>query len=234
MKGSPSDVGWLLALLVVSLTANVALVRQVLNLRAQMPHVPTAQEFTKDLAKRARHEIPIPSDGARVVVVKFNDYQCPPCRKAYYNFEPVLRRLQAERPGTIKFVVKDYPLDSTCNTAVKTSVHPAACEAAVAVRLASRVGKGDELAAWLFAHQASLTPEFVRGAERSITGREHTEADYKAAVVEVEQDVALGTKLGVAGTPAFFVNGVQVNAPNAQLFEAAIEYELSQAADARR
>ena len=35
-------------------------------------------------------DMPVPSDGAKVLVVKFNDYQCPPCRQSYEAYTPIL------------------------------------------------------------------------------------------------------------------------------------------------
>ena len=229
MKGTPSDVRFLLVLLTASLCANVFLVRRLTSAgpaRAR-GQAPTAEEFKESLSKQPRQVIPVPAGGSRVVVVKFNDYQCPPCRKTHEEYAPVIKRLQAAHPGAIEVVLKDFPLASECNSTVKGSLHPAACEAAAAVRLARRVGKQDELADWLFAHQASLTVDSVRSAARSITGREHGKADYETALAEVKEDVALGAKLGIIGTPTFFVNGMLVEAPTVQLFEAALEYELS-------
>jgi len=233
MKGTPSDVRFLLVLLTASLCANVFLVRRLSSgaASARPPaHVPTADEFRGWLAKQPRQPMPIPRDGSRVTVVKFNDYQCPPCRMTHEQYRPVIARLQAAHPGAITVVLKDFPLASECNSTVTGTPHPAACAAAVGVRLAARMGKRDELSDWLFANQASLTVDSVRSATRMVTGREYGRSDYEAALAEVKEDVALGAKLGVNGTPTFFVNGMLVEPATPQLFEVALEYELSRTA----
>jgi protein-disulfide isomerase len=227
MKGTQSDVRFLLVLLAASLGGNVFLFHRLSNAASPRARVPSIAELKDGLARQPRHAMPIPSEGAQVVVVKFSDYQCPPCRTTHEAYAPVLARLQATHPGAVRFVVKDFPLASECNAAVTASLHPAACEAAVAVRLARRMGKQDELADWLFAHQASLTADAVRAASRSITGRDYSQSDYEAALAEVKEDAALGATLGIQGTPAVFVNGLLLDPPTPELFEVAIEYELS-------
>ena len=62
----------------------------------------------------------------------------------------------------MKFVTKDYPLEPECNANVPQTVHPFACEAAAAVRMARRNNKAEPLEDWIFANQATLTP---RGPE---------------------------------------------------------------------
>ena len=78
----------------------------------------------------------VPNDGAKVLIVKFADYQCPACGQAYLQYKPIFAKYAASHPGPVKVVMKDYPLSADCNTNVQRTLHPAACEAAVAVRLA--------------------------------------------------------------------------------------------------
>src|SRR5438067_13940523 len=94
------------------------------------------------LATAQRVPIVIPTEGARVLIVKFNDYQCPACGQSYLAYKPILAKYQAQSPGAVKMVLKDYPLNPGCNAGV-AMVHGAACEAAVAVRLAKEHNRGD-------------------------------------------------------------------------------------------
>ena len=54
-------------------------------------------------------------DGAErrraVVIVKFNDYQCPGCGQTYRDYKPVLAKWAKQTPGKVKFITKDYPLE---------------------------------------------------------------------------------------------------------------------------
>jgi len=230
MKGTQSDVRFILGLLVLSLAGNAFLARRLATGGGGARPLPTRAEFEKALSEQTRQAIPVSADGARVVVVKFNDYQCPPCRATHEAFEPVIARLQKEQPGAIKLVVKDFPLAGACNRSVAGPFHAAACEAAAAVRLAGSPEKAQALSEWLYAHQANLTADSVRAGYRQIVGGDWSEPGYARALASVREDVELGMTLGVAGTPTFFVNGLRVDAPTPELFAAAIERELSRAA----
>ncbi len=118
------------------------------------------------LAAQPRVPIMVPTDGAAVVIVKFNDYQCPPCRQTYMEYKPVLAKWAKQMPGKVKFITRDFPLDPQCNQFAPQGMHPSACEAAVAVRLAREKGKAEAMEEWIFNNQPALTPELVQeGAE---------------------------------------------------------------------
>ena len=85
-----------------------------------------------------RVPLAISDDGAKVLIVKFNDYQCPACGQSYLEYKPILAKYAASNPGAVKVVMKDYPLNADCNASMRTTLHPAACDAAVAVRLARK------------------------------------------------------------------------------------------------
>jgi protein-disulfide isomerase len=177
----------------------------------------------------AQPRVPIsePNDGAKVLILKFNDYQCPPCRQTYVEYKPIVQRYQAQYPGQVKFVTKDFPLEAECNTG---GVHVAACEAAAAVRLARRNNKADALEDWLFENQTSMSPDLVRTGVQKVGGVTDFDAQYAKVLEQVRADIALGRQLGVASTPTFFVNGVKiVGGLRPQFFDAAIAYELKKA-----
>jgi uncharacterized membrane protein/protein-disulfide isomerase len=176
-------------------------------------------------------QLPAGGDGAKVVVVKFNDYQCPPCRQSFLDYKAVLEKYRHQYPGVVKFVTKDFPLERECHTGIGRDLHPAACEAAVAVRLARRRNQADRLEDWLFENQPSLTPDAVRNAARDVAGVTTMDAEYKSVLQQVEADITLGKQLGVNSTPTFFINGKRIpsGALPPQLFDAAIAYELKKA-----
>jgi uncharacterized membrane protein/protein-disulfide isomerase len=173
--------------------------------------------------------VPVPAEGAKVVVVKFNDYQCPPCKQTYLEYKPVIDKYRTASKGAVKYVVKDYPLDPECNAHAPAGQHLAACEAAVAVRLAEERGRGDEMQAWLFDNQSSLSPTLVRQGARDVGRVSNFDAHYPQALEQVKADTTLGGQLGVRGTPTFFINGVRIPGLRAEFFDAAIAYELKQA-----
>jgi len=183
-------------------------------------------EFEKWYASQPRVSLDVPRNGAKVVVVKFNDYQCPPCRQTYEAYKPVLAKWQSQRPGVVKYVSKDYPLEPECNVNAPGGQHYAACEAAVAVRLAREKGRADAMEAWLFDNQTSLSPSVVREGAREIGRVSDFDSRYAATLDLVRADISQGAQLGVRGTPTFFINGVRIPGIRAEYFDAAIAYEL--------
>ena len=171
--------------------------------------------------------LPVPNEGARVLIVKFNDYQCPPCRNTYLQYKALLENFQVSHPGQVRFVTRDFPLESECNAG---GVHSASCEAAAAVRMARVNNQAEALEEWLFDNQPAMTPELVRQGVRQVGGVNDFDEQYPTVLEQVRADVALGQSVGVNSTPTFFINGRMIRGGlEPQFFQAAIEYELSQA-----
>jgi uncharacterized membrane protein len=168
----------------------------------------------------------VPTDGAKVLIVKFNDYQCPPCRQTYDQYKPIIAKYMAQQPGKVKYVSFDYPLEVECNANVPGSMHPAACEAAVAVRLAKAKGRGQAMEEWIFSNQPNLTPDLVKQGARSVGQVTDFDAQYPKVLELVKADIAMGHALKVTGTPTFFINGTRVPIIKPEFFDAAIAYEL--------
>ncbi len=182
--------------------------------------------FDQWYAGLPRVPVAVPTDGAKVLIVKFNDYQCPPCRMTWEQYKPVIAKYVAQYPGKVKYVTKDYPLDGECNVNTPGAGHAAACEAAVAVRLARAKGRGDAMEEWIFANQPQITPDLVKQGARSIGGITDFDAQYAKTLELVKADIAMGASLKVTGTPTFFINGARVPIVKPEFFDAAIAYEL--------
>lgn len=145
---------------------------------------------------------------APVTIVKFSEFQCPYCTRG----AATVAELLAKYPDDVKYVFKHFPL----------GFHNWAKPAAIASQCAAEQSAD---AFWTlhdkyFEAQRTLTAENIiemtKGylADSGIdmaqwsTCAEDTESEaYKAAVAVVDADTALGTRLGVSGTPGFFVNG---------------------------
>ncbi len=197
---------------------------------APAPSQSQQSEFQSFMTTSPRVQLGVPSDGALVLIVKFNDFQCPPCRQSHMAYKPILARSQAENPGKVRYVLRDYPLDAECNANVANTIHPAACEAAVAVRLAREHNREDAMIDWVFANQSSLTPDLIRQAVREVGQVPDFESKYASTLELVKADIALGKQFGVRATPTFFINGLKVDgALPVQYFQQAIEYELQHA-----
>jgi protein-disulfide isomerase len=170
-------------------------------------------------------DVPVDGGGAKVVVVKFNDYQCPSCRVTHNAYKALLR----QHGPAVKYMVKHYPLEAECNASAPGGGHTAACEAAAAVNMARPKGTADAVEEWLFANIGPpvLTPAQVKNAARDIGGITDFDAQYPEVLKGIREDVALGDRLKVNTTPTFFINGRMVpQILAAQYFNALIEIEL--------
>ena len=184
-------------------------------------------QFEAWLDAQPREDLGVPSNGALVVVAKFNDFQCPACRQAYLAYRGIERKYDEESPGQVAFVNVDYPLEAECNTG---GIHAAACEAAVAVRLAKAKDRGAEMAEWLFGNQEGLTRDRVKEALAEIAQVTDFDARYDETLDDVRADAQLGQKLQITGTPTFFINGIRIASTlRPAYFDVAIAYELKKA-----
>ena len=187
-------------------------------------------ELERFMASAPRVPLMVPSEGAAVLIVKFADYQCPACGQAYLSYKPILAKYAASNPGAVKVVMKDFPLNPNCNANVRQMLHPWACDAAVAVRLARAHNKGDELEDYLYTNQKDLSADLVRKAALDIAQVTDFDAKYQSTLELVKGDIAMGQQLKVNQTPTFFVNGIKIDGAWApQFFDQAIAYELAHA-----
>ena len=202
---------------------------------AQIP-APTAsqiQQLEQYLAQQPRVPVIAASDGAAVVILKFNDYQCPACGQTYRDYKPVLAKWNKEAPGKVKFISKDYPLEPECNQFVGQNLHPGACEGAVAVRLAREHGRAEAMEEWLYSNQpAMVQPQAVKNAALTVGQVKDFDARYAATLELVKADIAQGAQLKISGTPTFFMNGMRLPGLRAEFFDAAIAWELKRAGGA--
>jgi uncharacterized membrane protein/protein-disulfide isomerase len=197
---------------------------------AAAPTQAQLSELERFMATAPRVPIVIPREGAKVLVIKFHDYQCPPCRQSYEDYKPIFAKYEAEQAGAVRLVEKDFPISPECNRFVTPpGLHPASCEAAVAVRLAAEHNRRGEMEDWLFENQPKLTPQVVRDAAREIGHVPDYDERYQSILGLVKGDVEYAHQLGVRSTPTFFVNGVKLEGETApRYFDQAIAFELRQ------
>ncbi len=191
-------------------------------------------EFVRFWRAQPRVDLPVPREGAQVLVLKFNDYQCPSCARSHFLYAPIFARYESSHPGAVRQIKIDYPLDPECNEQTPFAGHMGACEAAVAVRLARREGRDDEMARWLYENQATMSRETVSEGLAEVAGMTDFDELYDTVLGEVRADIALGPLIGIEATPTYVVNGVVINAalpPN--ILDAAIALELELAAEAQ-
>lgn len=153
-----------------------------------------------------------PAD-AKVRIEDFTDYQCPFCAKSRQAIAEAVKNLGA-RGGKVRYIHRDYPLDSACNPKVSSSFHAMACQAAYAARCAAEQGKFDLLDALLFQEGAALDDARLRAAIVK-AGLDEQKLDRCAQSPRTRQaildDIMLGVVRGVVGTPTLYVNGEKVS-----------------------
>jgi protein-disulfide isomerase len=155
---------------------------------------------------------------APVTIVEFSDFQCPFCRKS----EATLADLLAKYKGRIKLAYLDFPL---------REIHAQAEQAAEAARCAGEQGKFWEYHDSLFADQSKLDAASLAERARNLKldeGVFRTCLDGGKFKGNVEADIQEGNKAGVAGTPAYFINGVFLSGAQPQAeFEKIIDQALT-------
>jgi len=164
------------------------------------------------------------SPKAPVMIVEFSEFQCPYCQSV----QPTLAGLLAKYKGQVGVSFRDFPL---------RQIHPQAQAAAEAARCAGDQGKFWEYHDLLFAASGKLdSASLVQYAKNAAIN----ESAFKTCLdsgkfrAAIEQDVQEGRRLGVTGTPAFFINGIFTSgAKSAAAFEKIIDAELT-AAKSRR
>jgi len=171
----------------------------------------------------------MPTRDAKVLLIKFNDYQCPTCRQTWVLYKDIIAKYEKAYPGVFRFETRDFPLEPECGAG---GVHTAACEEAVAVRLAREKNLDKQMEATLFERQSfSLTRDDVKAALKEVAHIDGSEYDARYAKVleDVKADSQLGQKLGVNGTPTFFLNGIKLGLLRPAAFDAMLAYELKKA-----
>jgi protein-disulfide isomerase len=158
---------------------------------------------------------------APVTLVLFSDFECPFCKRTH----PTINQLLERYAGKIKLVYRDLPLES---------IHPQARRAAEAARCANAQGKFWEYYDVLFTESPKLGSEDLKryAAQIGIEPKKFDECLSAGTYKEVVQkDVDEAARLGINGTPAFFVNGRPLTgAQPYEMFARLIDEELSQTA----
>lgn len=184
-------------------------------------------EWEQWLASQPRRPEVAPAGDTKVLLLKFNDYQCPACRQTWLLYREIIAKYEQAYPGIFVFENRDFPLEPECGV---PSNHTMACEAAVAVRLARGRDKHREMEAWLFANQSfSMTRDDVKRGLQEVAQITDFDARYAQLLEAVRADVQLGQKLGVNGTPTFFLNGIQLPSLRPAYLDAAIAWAIREA-----
>jgi protein-disulfide isomerase len=136
------------------------------------------------------------SDDAVVTIVEWSDFQCPFCNRV----APTLAQIEKEYGDQVRIAFKHMPL----------SIHAQAPQAHAASEAAHRQGKFWEMHDLIFANQRDLSAEtLARYAQEIGLDMDQFGKDIAAEDVmkRIDDDLQQASKLGVTGTPSFFING---------------------------
>lgn len=153
---------------------------------------------------------------APVTVIMFSDFQCSACAAVH----PILKHVIAGYGDKVKFVVRDFPLES---------IHDNAFRAARAANAAHAQGKFFEYTELLYTRQDSLDAASLKkyAVELGLNVKQF-DIDFNSekTASEIRKDMADGNAHGVDSTPTIFVNGVPVRGFSAAGFQKAIDRAL--------
>ncbi len=176
-------------------------------------------------------------DDAPVTIVEFSDYQCPFCRKFWTETYSKIKKEYIDT-GKVRLVFRDFPL----------SFHPMAVPAAIAAECVREEGDDSGYFRYhdkLFEEQNKMDSGSLQGPVTKTV--EFTNDDLKKWAKElgysidscldsekykdeVQADFEYGGRVGVQGTPGFFINGVKIDGalPYTE-FKKVIDAELANA-----
>jgi protein-disulfide isomerase len=158
------------------------------------------------------------SEKAQVTIVKFEDYECPFCKAV----QPTISEMLKKYDGKVRLVHMDLPLEE---------IHPQAQLAAEAARCAADQGKFWQYHDMLYRQSPKLGLANLKvyakevGLDRASFDQCLASGKHKSAL---KKSLAEGAKLGLTGTPSFFINGRELSgAQPLEAFTAIIDEELA-------
>lgn len=153
---------------------------------------------------------------APVTIIEFSDFQCPFCARA----RPTVAKIRETYGDKVRWSFRHFPM----------GVHPLAHKAGEAVACAGEQGRFWEMYDTLWAAPGKLgSPDLKAAAAGLGLDRPRFDAclDSGRQAARVEGDQAKGSAWGVAGTPAFFINGRPlIGAQPFESFQQVIDDEL--------
>lgn len=159
------------------------------------------------------------SADARVTIVEFSDFLCPYCTGFSINTFPKIDEKYIET-GKVKLIFRNFP------------VHAGAWAAAEASECAHEQGRFWDYHDRLYAAgRESFTGKYLKQLAQELKLDSETFNDCfdtDRYDEEIKDDLRVGRRLGVEGTPTFFINGREVMGSRPfETFEEIIEEELA-------
>lgn len=154
---------------------------------------------------------------AKLTIVEFADFECPYSKES----SSVVRELALKYKDQVNFIYRDFPLDT---------LHKYARPSAIAAECAAEQGKFWQYHDKLFAVSPALDEETLKTAALQAGLDQETFSiclRRRDIQDEVQADYEDGLRVGIRGTPTFFVNGVRIEgAIPKNIFEEIIQKSL--------
>jgi protein-disulfide isomerase len=212
-------VAWLLAVFLAALTSTAS-AQAVDDMPSLKKEIDSLQQGQKEIQKELEAiralltppDRPIPTSldltandspfrgemDAKIALVEYFDYQCPFCARF---FDETMPQVLTDyiRNGKVKFIVRDFPLDSA---------HPHALQAAEAAHCANDQGKFWQMHDALMGNSDALDrPKlsiYAQDVGLDLATFDKC-VDSSKYVAKIKESTAGGIKAGVDGTPTFFL-----------------------------
>lgn len=139
---------------------------------------------------------------APIRVSVFSDFQCPFCKVVAEQMPQLARRYA----GKINIQYFFYPLDSACNTSVKSAMHQYACRAAMLA--ACDPAKFNEVHDEIFANQEKLDLDSLKALadKHGLTACFDGQTTRDAVLASING----ATKFNLRSTPTIIINGKKI------------------------
>jgi len=149
---------------------------------------------------------------AKVVVVNFDDFECPFCSRMHATLFPEILKEYGDK---VLFVYKDYPIQE---------IHPWATRAAIDANCLAAQNNDAywDFADYIHAHQHDISVEKDQSAavDRLVLTQgqqHHLDDDKLGTCIKAQNDDAIkkseheGDSVGVSATPTMFINGQELD-----------------------
>jgi protein-disulfide isomerase len=171
------------------------------------------------------------SGSTGVVLVEYGDYQCPFCEQYY----PTVKAVTEQYKDKIKFQFRHFPL---------TNLHRNAFAASRAAQAAALQNKFWEMHDSLYdptnnrvwTEASNPNPYFDQYASNIGLNVTQFKKDFASSQVNdtINADMAEGNKLGITGTPTFFIDGKKTEIANdLKAFQKVIDASIASKAAAK-
>lgn len=172
-----------------------------------------------------------PAD-APIQIVEFADFECGACQAIY----PKIESLLASHGNLIRYSLRNFPLDQSCNKNLPRPMHRNACQLAIAARCGGMQGKFWKAAEQMYGlgFQLAMNPggsdlsQLIRqaGTSLGLDGDMFTRClESPSQVKAIERDIDLASSLGLTGTPSFWINGKRVPRPTIEIIGAIVQFQ---------